>query len=135
MKVHWKIWFLGEVHEKTIIQGGLPKKGLGQFADLIGGLAKKRGVDTPMYITMIKEGNMESKKWVIYVNPTVWSDTRVAFCIYSPSKVLGFMLYVLYFVKSVFGLSNWHWKCQEFLVHDVRIMSGMWGISDLKFEW
>ena len=96
MKVHWKIRFLGEVHEKTNIQGGLPKKGYGQFADLIGGLAKKRGVDTPMYITMIKEGNMESKKWVIYVNPTVCSDTRVAFCIYSPSKVLG--IHVICFI-------------------------------------
>ena len=44
--VHWKIWFLGgRVSRKTNIEGGgLPKKsGLGQFADLRGGLARKRG--------------------------------------------------------------------------------------------
>ena len=53
--VHWKIQFLRvEIHEKPIHRGELPKKvGLGQTADLSGGLAKKsrvgvfesRGVD------------------------------------------------------------------------------------------
>ena len=52
MGVHWKIWFLELVHKKTIYRGALSKKGgLGRFADLRGGLAKKasdifEGVDT-----------------------------------------------------------------------------------------
>ena len=50
--VHWKIWLLGGGGlEKPICRGALHKKGgLGQFADLKGGLGKKEtGVsDTPM---------------------------------------------------------------------------------------
>ena len=54
MGVHWKIWFLGRVHEKANTQWGLSKKGaLGQFADLRGALAKGvvvlRGVDIPIH--------------------------------------------------------------------------------------
>ena len=46
MGVHRKIQFLGWVHEKPIYRkGGLLKNGgLGQFADLKGDLAKKRGM-------------------------------------------------------------------------------------------
>ena len=63
--VHWKIRLLrvvvgrggGGGSRKTNIEGGLPKKGerLGQFPDLSGGLARKRGwwfwggVDTPLH--------------------------------------------------------------------------------------
>ena len=44
--VPWKIWLLGGWgSQKTYIEGGFPKKGggggLGQFADLRGGLGKK----------------------------------------------------------------------------------------------
>ena len=46
--VHWKIQLLGGGgggSGKTNIEGRLPKKeGLGQFADLRGGLGKKEGV-------------------------------------------------------------------------------------------
>ena len=46
-RVDWKIRFLGEgeeAHEKPIYWGKLAKKGrLGQFADLMEGLAKIRG--------------------------------------------------------------------------------------------
>ena len=52
MGVHWKIQFLGEVHEKTIYKRDCLKRA-GQFSNLKEGLAKKRGVfsmgvDTPM---------------------------------------------------------------------------------------
>ena len=51
-----------EGHENPIYSGELPEKGegLGQFADLRGGLWKREGwyfwcsVDTPMYITCIQ---------------------------------------------------------------------------------
>ena len=44
MRVHPKIQFLEEIHEKEDI-GGMAKKGrLGQLADLRGGLPKKKGV-------------------------------------------------------------------------------------------
>ena len=44
MRVHWKIWFLGRIHEKPIHRGELPKEwGLGQFSGLWeGGFVKKR---------------------------------------------------------------------------------------------
>ena len=50
MGVHWKILFLGGGSTKSQYIGGLHKKGrgLGKFADLRGGLAEKRRVDTPM---------------------------------------------------------------------------------------
>ena len=50
MGVHWKIQFLGGGSTKSQYIGGLHKKGrgLGKFADLRGGLAKKRRVDIPM---------------------------------------------------------------------------------------
>ena len=54
--VHWKIRLLGVGgSRKTNIEGGLPKKeGLGQFVDFRegGGLARKKGGDTPMH-TMV----------------------------------------------------------------------------------
>ena len=34
---------------------------------------------------MSKMGNMESKKQFKYVNPTIWSDTHVVFCLCSLS--------------------------------------------------
>ena len=49
------------------------------------------------------------------------------------SKVF-LLLFVLYFLKYVFFLSNRHWKCQEFLVQNVRIISGMSGICDLRLD-
>ena len=43
--VHWNIWLLGGSSLKNDIEGGLSKKEvLGQFADLRGVLARKRGV-------------------------------------------------------------------------------------------
>ena len=54
--VHRKIRVLGGVHKKPIYVGGLPKNGggrggggLGQFADLRRGLARKSGVDIPIH--------------------------------------------------------------------------------------
>ena len=59
-RVNGKTWFLGGgVHTKNYLGEGLPKKGggLGQYANLRGGLARKRGggvflrgkgVDTPL---------------------------------------------------------------------------------------
>ena len=41
--VHWKIRVLGGVHEKTNIEGGLPKKGAWTFCIFKGGLGKKNG--------------------------------------------------------------------------------------------
>ena len=60
MKNFDTIWFLGQdpIPEKPFYRGDCLKRGLGQFADLRGGLAEKRGwgfwggVDTPVY-TMI----------------------------------------------------------------------------------
>ena len=45
----WDLWknpsFRGGFHEEPIYRGGFPKKGgLGQFTDLTGGMARKRGV-------------------------------------------------------------------------------------------
>ena len=55
--VHWKIWFLGLVLKKKTIYRGecLKKGGLGEFADLRGGLVKKgvmflRGIDNQIYV-------------------------------------------------------------------------------------
>ena len=41
LKVHWKIQLLGGGSCKTTTEGGLSVKGLGQFADLRGGLGKR----------------------------------------------------------------------------------------------
>ena len=64
MGVHWKIQFLGWVHENPIYRGEFPKGGggLGQFAGLKVGLTKKRGcfwqgVDTPIYTMTSVLGN------------------------------------------------------------------------------
>ena len=35
--------------------------------------------------TMSKEGIMKSKKWSIYINPIIRSDTSVAYSLWSPS--------------------------------------------------
>ena len=60
--VHWKIELLGGSRKNNIYRGESPKKGgLGEFTDLRGGLAKKRGIvflrglGTPMH-TMGKVG-------------------------------------------------------------------------------
>ena len=78
---------------------------------------------------MSKEGNAESKKWLMYINRTIF----FMFC-FNISKVL-LLLFVLCVLKSVLTLSNLHWKYQEFLVESVRIMSGMSGIHDRNLEW
>ena len=58
MGVHRKIQFLGWVHEKPIYRkGGLLKNGgLGQFADLKGDLAKKRGMALFFFFFFLKVG-------------------------------------------------------------------------------
>ena len=72
MGVHWKIQVLGRFTKKQYIRGELPKGGrgggLGQSADLRGGLAKKgwggvfEEVDTPMH-TIVRWGMGDFKKW------------------------------------------------------------------------
>ena len=77
---------------------------------------------------------METKKQFMYVinHPTIRSNTHAAFFLWS-------YVYVLCFLKSLFSLSfslpNLHLKCQECLVQNVRIMSGMLGISNFRLEW
>ena len=45
------------------------------------------------------------------------------------------LLFVLCFLKFVLSHSNCHWKCQKFLVQNVRIMSGMSGTWDFRWQW
>ena len=40
-------------YEKPIYRGNWLKRGLGQFTDLRGGLARKSGVDTPMHTMLL----------------------------------------------------------------------------------
>ena len=44
MGVHWKIRFLGEIHEKPIYSEGLPKKGAWTVFRFKKGFSKKEGV-------------------------------------------------------------------------------------------
>ena len=55
---HWKIWLLGGGAQKTNIEGGCPKRGLEQFADLVGAWQERSdvfewGVHNPMHNTII----------------------------------------------------------------------------------
>ena len=84
-----------------------------------------------------KEEGMESKKRFIYVNPTIKSDTHVAFALVllQHFRDIYWLLFVSCFLKSVHSLSNRHWKFPEFIVQNVRILTGMSGIFDLRLDW
>ena len=80
---------------------------------------------------------MESKKRLIYVNPTVRSNAYVAFFFLLSFSILKIFLFlfVLYFLKFILFLYNRHRKLHEFLVKNVKIISEMSAICDLRLEW
>ena len=57
MDIHWKIRFLGGVHEKPIYRGELPKKGAWTVCRFKGRLGTKegKGVDTSMHTMLISK--------------------------------------------------------------------------------
>ena len=56
---------------------------------------------------------------VLMYNPTIGSDTHVALPLCSPSTVWK------YSCSNLCLVSNRHWYFQEFLVQNVRVMSGI----------
>lgn len=81
-----------------------------------------------------KEGNIESKKRFLYVNSTIRLDTMFFRMFYFSILKVLLLLLVFCCLKSVL-FPNRNWKCQEFLVQNVRIKSEMSGICDHILEW
>ena len=90
MRVHWKIRNLGGVHEKPIYRGNCLKKGLGQFAGLREGLAKKEGagvfegVETRMYTMAYDRTYDINKMWTVYVQ---YLFQTVLYCLIVKSRL------------------------------------------------
>ena len=78
-----------------------------------------------------KKRNMESKK----PNNQVRYICIFLFMVFFNILKLFLLLFVLYFLRSIISLSNQYWNCLEFLAQNVRIISGMSGICDLRLEW
>ena len=126
-KYFWKIRLLGRGSRKTNIEGGLPKKGgLGQFVDLRGTLARKRGwcfwggVDTPMRSMRVVQ-NLKRNLFFVSKMTRIW---WILIWALKSLKNLHFDWSLLCKLYNV-----WPKKVQRSIFHDTRVM------QNLKKNW